>query len=305
MGWIKEALHEMTDDDGIYFRFELKMPTPEDCDISGLEDAHEKAVNLTGGQLTRLKRLVRFISFFRFAYFPINVKILPTFYDLELFTGVTWLWCDAYQWILLKDKHKYDDLDLDLTLVLLTALLAGSNDGLGAGRWYKMGITRKVLKRLIKLIEKEQKQGRNMMKNNTTSLGKIEQNFRELVVEQSKFCKFDKYLEKSPAGFKFPKITEDLLRSNTQDFIAIPGMFGGFTYFLEKADGKLVLYAEQSSRMDHDSDSYMYFEVTENGSRMLKGKEREGVMKKFWELAKEARRRHLQAMRVIREKTKQ
>ena len=140
-----------------YDRFKLEMPTPEDCDTSWLEEAHGKAVNLSKIQLAQLKRLARFISVFRFAYFPINYKILPTFYDLCLFTGSTHLWCDAYKWILLKDRHKYDDLGLDLTLVLLTASLAGSDDGLGADRWYRMGITRKLLKHLIKLIQAEQK----------------------------------------------------------------------------------------------------------------------------------------------------
>lgn len=158
MGWIKEVLHDIARNISYpYFRFKLEIPSPEDCDISWLEEAHEKAVNLSKIQLAQLKRLVHFISFFRFAYFPINVKILPTFYDLGLFTGSTHLWCNAYKWILLKDKHKYDDLDLDLTLLLLTATLARGGDGLGAGLWYRMGITRKLLKHLIKLIEAEQK----------------------------------------------------------------------------------------------------------------------------------------------------
>ncbi len=67
----------------------------------------------------------------------------------------THLWDEAYKWILLEGGHKYEDLDLDLTLVLLTGVLAGSNDGLGADLWYRMGITRKLLKHLVKLIEAE------------------------------------------------------------------------------------------------------------------------------------------------------
>lgn len=104
----------------------------------------------------QLKKLAHFISIFRFTYFPINAKILPTFYDLDLFVGSTHLWDEAYKWLLLKDKHKYEDLDLYLTLVLLTGVLAGSDDGLGADLWYRMGITRKLLKHLVKLIEIEQ-----------------------------------------------------------------------------------------------------------------------------------------------------
>lgn len=119
----------------------------------------------------------------------------------------------------------------------------------------------------------------------------LEQNFRELIIERCKFCQFDKYLEENP-DFEFPKITE-----NCHGYITVPGLFGGFTYYLEKLDDKLVLYAEQSSRMDYDSDSYLYFEITEDGSRTLEGEEREAVRKKFWELAKkehEARKRRIE-----------
>ncbi len=137
------------------------------------------------------------------------------------------------------------------------------------------------------------------MKNNTTSLSKIEQNFHDLIIEQCEFRQFDKYLEENP-DFEFPKITEDLLRSNVQDFIAIPGMFGGFTYYLEEVDGKLVLYAEQSSRMDHDSDSYAYFEITEDGSRMLESEEQDVARKKFWELAKKVHEEHKRKIEKMR-----
>lgn len=137
------------------------------------------------------------------------------------------------------------------------------------------------------------------MKNNTTSLSKIEQNFGELIVKRCEFCKFDKYLEENP-NFEFPKITEDPLQHNAQDFITIPGMFGGFTYYLEEVGGKPTLYAEQSSRMDYDSDSYMYFEITENGSRMLKGEERGAVRKKFWELAKKVHEEHKRKIEKMR-----
>lgn len=152
-----KSVHKITKDDNkTYSRFKLKLPTSKDCDTSGLERAYNNAVNLSKTQLAQLKNLSQFISIFRFAYFPINTKILPTFYDLDLFTGSTQLWCNAYKWILLKDRHKYEDLDLNLTLLLLTAVLAGSDDGLGAGYWYRMGITRKLLNRLIKLVEIEQ-----------------------------------------------------------------------------------------------------------------------------------------------------
>lgn len=112
---------------------------------------------------------------------------------------------------------------------------------------------------------------------------KIEDNFRELIIERCKFCQFDQYLEEDP-GFEFPRITEDLLGADKQDFIMIPGMFGGFAYYV---DG-VTLYAEQSSRMDYSSDDYSYFEVTEEGYVTLEGEARENVAKKFRELSKKA-----------------
>lgn len=168
MTWFMKILCKITGKSGYpydtgehpYGRFKLKMPSPKVHDMPWLDDAHKRAVHMTKPQLKQLKSLARFISIFRFAYFPINYKILPVFYDLCLFTGSGGYWCEAYKWALLKDRHKYADLDLDLTLVLLTASLAGSDDGLGADFWYRMGITRKLLKHLIKLIQAEQKGGK-------------------------------------------------------------------------------------------------------------------------------------------------
>lgn len=118
-------------------------------------------------------------------------------------------------------------------------------------------------------------------------LVQIEQNFRELIIKQCKFCKFDKFLEENP-DFEFPKITEELLDPDAQSFIMIPGLFGGFAYYLNKVGGKPVLYAEQSSRMDHSSDDYLYFDITAEGSKLLQDEEREAVVQKFWELTKKA-----------------
>ena len=141
-----------------------------------------------------------------------------------------------------------------------------------------------------------------MVKDNTSNLNKLEQNFRELIIERCKFCGFDKYLEENPE-FELPKVTEDLLKLNTQGFITVPGLFGGFTYYLKRADSKFVLYAEQSSRMDHDSNDYSYFEITESGSRMLENEERETVRKRFYELAKKAHERHLQELEAMKRKS--
>ena len=120
----------------------------------------------------------------------------------------------------------------------------------------------------------------------------IERNFKELIIRRCKFCRFDRFLEENPE-FEFPKVTEGLVGSGDGRHITIPGLFGGFDYFLEEMDGRFVLYAEQSSRMDHDSSDYLYFEVTADGSRKLEGEEREAVRGKFRELAKRAREEHL------------
>lgn len=144
-----------------------------------------------------------------------------------------------------------------------------------------------------------------MTKDNTSSLNKLEQNFKDLLMER---CgKLPSFIEHSleKHDFKFPKITEDLLEPDTQCFISIPGMFGGFAYCLEEVDGRLVLYTERSSRMDHDSDSYLHFEITESGSRMLDGEEREVMRKKFCKLARKAHEKHLQNLKAMREKAKE
>lgn len=119
----------------------------------------------------------------------------------------------------------------------------------------------------------------------------IEQNFRKLIIKRCKFCGFDKYLVDNP-DFEFPKIDESLLGWENGQHITIPGMFGGFDYFLEKIGNNLVLYAEQSSRMDHDSDSSSVFEVNVNGSRLLEGEERKMVWEQFRQLDRKRFKEH-------------
>lgn len=130
-----------------------------------------------------------------------------------------------------------------------------------------------------------------MIKDNTSSLNKLEQNFRKLIIERCKFCGFDKYLEENP-DFEFPKITEDLLDWENGEHITIPGLFGGFDYFLEEVDDELVSYTEQSSRMDHDSDSSSVFEVGMDGNRLLGGEERRIVWEKFRQLDRKRLEEH-------------
>lgn len=134
-----------------------------------------------------------------------------------------------------------------------------------------------------------------MAKDNTSSLNKLEQNFRELVIERCKFCGFDKYL-KDNHDFEFPKIDESLLGWENGQHITIPGLFGGFDYFLEEVDSKVVLYAEQSSRMDYDSDSSSVFEVGMDGNRLLEGEERRIVWEKFRQLDKKRLEEHKRKM---------
>ncbi len=140
-----------------------------------------------------------------------------------------------------------------------------------------------------------------MTKDNTSSFSKLEQNFKDLLMERcGRLPSFMEVLSEKH-GFKFPKITEDLLEPDAQCFISIPGMFGGFAYYLEEMGDKFVLYAEQSSRMNHDSNDYLYFEITESGSKKLEGEEREIMRKKFCELAKKAHEKHLQKLKAMRE----
>lgn len=144
-----------------------------------------------------------------------------------------------------------------------------------------------------------------MVENNTSSLSELEQNFKDLLIEQcGKLPTFSEYLVEHP-DFEFPKITEELLESSMQGFIFIPGLFGGYAYYVEVVNNEPVLYAEQSSRMDYSDDDYLYFEITESGSRMLRNEEREAVQKKFRELTKKAHEKHLQELKAIRKKAEE
>lgn len=114
-----------------------------------------------------------------------------------------------------------------------------------------------------------------------SNLKLLEQNFRELIIERCRFCKFDQYLAENP-DFAFPKLTP--ANFDTKSFIIVPGLYGGFAYYLESVDGEPVLYAEQSSRMDYSGDDYAYFLVTTDGSKVLEGEARVEVQQKFHEL---------------------
>ena len=78
-----------------------------------------------------------------------------------------------------------------------------------------------------------------------SDLKKIEENFHMLIK--------DFYLREENIGdydYSFPKVTGDLFVR--EDFNRVPGMYGGFFYFLKLEGGKPVLYVNASSRMDLD-----------------------------------------------------
>lgn len=141
-----------------------------------------------------------------------------------------------------------------------------------------------------------------MIKKTSSQMKELEQNFRELIIERCRFCGFDKYLAENP-DFEFSKIDEGLLGWENGQHITIPGMFGGFDYFLGKVGNNhnLVLYAEQSSRMDHNSNSSSVFEVSIDGSRLLKDEERRMVWAKFRQLGKKRLEEHKRKMEERRQ----
>ena len=134
-----------------------------------------------------------------------------------------------------------------------------------------------------------------MVKFDKTDLEKLEQGLCELIIERCKFCGFDKSLADNP-DFEFLKIDESLLGWENSQHITIPGMFGEFDYFLEEVGNNLVLYVEQSSRMDYDSDSYSVFEIGMSGVRLLEGEERRVVWEKFRQLDKKRLEEHKRKM---------
>ncbi len=158
----------------------------------------------------------------------------------------------------------------------------------------------------------------------STELIQLTQNFRKLIIAECKFCGFDQYLATNP-DFEFPKITTALYNSASDMYITIPGLFGGFNYFLEQttkqtanqvstqadrrsdrqanervgeqAAGEPILYVEQSSRMYRDGSDYSYFAITASGSRLLKGEERENIHQKFQQFAKRAYEKRMSEIR--------
>lgn len=126
-------------------------------------------------------------------------------------------------------------------------------------------------------------------------LNMLEQNFCQLITQRCKFCGFDKYLADNP-DFEFPKIDESLLGWENAQHITIPGLFGGFDYFLEKIDDDFVLYTEQSSRMDHDSNDSSVFEISLSGTRLLEGEERRVIWEKFRRLDRKRFEEHKQGI---------
>ena len=80
-----------------------------------------------------------------------------------------------------------------------------------------------------------------------SSLKKVERNFHILIE--------DFFLIKNMIGdydYHLPELREDCF--DKEEFHRVPGMYGGFFYILKLEDGKPVLHANASSRMDLDED---------------------------------------------------
>lgn len=78
-----------------------------------------------------------------------------------------------------------------------------------------------------------------------SDLKKVERNFHILIK--------DLFLNEKCIGdydYRLPELSEDSF--GREEFHRVPGMYGGFFYSLKLEDGKPILYANASSRMDLD-----------------------------------------------------
>ena len=105
-------------------------------------------------------------------------------------------------------------------------------------------------------------------------------NFLKLINERTgKFIK--SYEERDGDKFDLPKLEIDVLRLGKIYHITIPGYLGGYSYFFEEKDNKLVMYADLTSRWQWHEEDYEYFKVTAEGYRKLQGKDRQETASKF------------------------
>ena len=75
-------------------------------------------------------------------------------------------------------------------------------------------------------------------------LAAIESRFHAVIDERCGFLEW----AKDPSR-EMPRITEELLEKGEREWFAVPGMYGGFAYSLERIDGELTLTTESWCRI--------------------------------------------------------
>lgn len=125
-------------------------------------------------------------------------------------------------------------------------------------------------------------------KNDVTA---IWQNFLKLINKRTGEFLVS-YEEQNGSKLEFPEPTIDTLRPGKLYHIAIPGFFGGYSYFFEEHDNNLVMYADLTSRWHASEEDYEYFEVTTDGYYKLKGDKRGDLADKILALSREHLREH-------------
>ena len=114
-----------------------------------LDIARSIFYDLDSKQTSALKRVANhsYICFLRTSY--IDKCILPLMYELGLFTGSDY-WLEGLKWLEQNPKERINQLDLDMTLLLLTSALA-RDDEFGADYWYRKRIAGRLLRHLVDL----------------------------------------------------------------------------------------------------------------------------------------------------------
>ena len=112
--------------------------------------------NLDSEQTSALKRVANhsYICFLRTSY--IDKRILTLIYELGLFIGSDY-WPEGLKWLEQNTKERINQLDLDMTLLLLNSALA-RDDEFGADYWYRKRITGRLLKHLVELKTAQRRQ---------------------------------------------------------------------------------------------------------------------------------------------------
>lgn len=122
-----------------------------------------------------------------------------------------------------------------------------------------------------------------MNKNSVTT---IWQSFLKLINERTgRFIA--NYEERSGSKFEPPGPMVDTIELDRLYHITIPGYFGGYSYFFEKCNDELIMYANLTSRWQWHEEDYEYFEITAGRYRELKGDECRDLANRISVLGKE------------------